>query len=203
MKNIDNHTDTYLLEWEEPFVLQGRERNLFLNSPIAEQSGIYLFTIEYQEGYLIYMAGLTTRPFKKRLREHVNTYRKGIYTIFNSESLQNGKRVELWHGMWTKKSTNTPENKELFQSRDEELKPAIELLLSTFRIFLAPLKAERRVLARIEAAIMNILYSEAEPISTIPDKGMALAPRWAKEKPFLVNNILTVPLYGLPKTFEA
>jgi hypothetical protein len=202
---MNNHTfdNTYLLEWTCPLVLQGCGGELFLNSSIVEQPGIYLFTVEYNNGYLIYMAGWTTRPFKKRLKEHINTYRKGTYTIFDSESLQNGKRVELWHGMWMSKATNTPEMKQLFRSRYQELEPAIESLLSTFRIFLAPLNTERRTLARIEAAIMNILYSGVEPVSTIPDKGMALAPRWVEEKPFLVNNALPVCLHGLPNIFEA
>ncbi|MEW6125565.1 MAG: hypothetical protein AB1757_00765 [Acidobacteriota bacterium] len=202
MLNDTDH-DSYLLSWKGPLVLQGCEGELFLKSPVVEQSGIYLFTVEHNNGYLIYMAGWTTRPFKKRLKEHIATYRKGTYTIFDPESLQNGKRVELWHGMWMGKSTNTPEMKQLFHSRYQELELPIESLLSAFRIFLAPLNTERRSLARIEAAIMNLLYSAEEPISTIPDKGMALAPRWIEEKPFLVNSTSTVLLYGLPELFEA
>lgn len=201
--NNQTFDNSYLLRWSEPLVLQGCEGELVFNSPIANQSGIYLFTVEYDNGYLIYMAGWTLRPFKKRLKEHINTYRKGTYTIFDSKRLQNGERVELWHGLWMNKTTNTPERRQMFVSRYQELEPAIESLLCAFRIFLAPLNTQRRVVARIEAAIMNILYSGLEPISIIPDKGMALAPRWTSERPFLVNNASTCCLHGLPSIFEA
>lgn len=200
MPTFDN---AYQLDWKGPFVLQGSRGESFLKSPAADQSGIYLFTVEYRNGYLLYMAGWTTRSFKRRLREHIGKYRKGTYTILEPKSLQNGKRVAIWRGMWTKKATNTPEMKELFRSRRQGLEPAIEALLSTFRIFLAPLKAERRVLARIEAAIMDRLYSGIKPVNTLPDKGMHLAPRRVKEKPFVVHNAPAVHLHGLPQCFEA
>lgn len=196
-------SEEYLLDWKGPLVLRGSDERLFLHSQVVNLAGIYLFTVNYRGGYLVYMAGWTTRPFKKRLNEHINAYKKGTYTIFDPKSLQNGKRVEVWHGMWTKKATNTPKMKKMFQVRHRELEPTIESLLSTFQIFLAPLNVERRALARIEAAIMNMLYSSSEPVNTIPDIGMALAPRWAKEKPFLVKNVSPVRFYGLPESFEA
>jgi hypothetical protein len=143
------------------------------------------------------------RPFKKRLSEHLREYRRGTYTIFETTDLIIGRQTELWHGMWHRKSTNTLETKKLFQSRQEELEPAIDKLLCTFRIFFAPLIVEHRILARIEAAIMKILYSEKEPLCTLPDKGMALAPRWEKEESFTVHNLSPVLLYGLPEYFEA
>ncbi|MGH9834020.1 MAG: hypothetical protein ACRD9Y_13445 [Blastocatellia bacterium] len=195
--------DTLLLNWSGPFVLQGPDGNLLFDSPIASECGIYIFTVIHRDGFLIYLTGWTTRPFKKRLKEHMREYRKGTYTIFNTESLRNGKRDEIWHGMWTKRETNTREMKALFESRHQEINPAIENLLSTFRIFVAPLEAERRVLARIEAAIMNILYSSEEPFCSLPDKGMALAPRWASEQPFLVKSKAEVFLHALPQCFEA
>lgn len=192
----------YQLAWNGPFMLQGSQSEVFLKSPATDESGIYLFTVEYCHGYLIYMAGWTTRPFKKRIQEHIRAYRRGTYTIFDTKSLQIGKRVELWHGMWMKKSTNTEEMKELFHSRRQELEPAIEDLLFAYRIVIAPLQTERRALARIEAAIMNILYSGSEPISTLQDRSMALALRWAEETLFLVCNLATVNLHGLPQFFE-
>jgi len=195
--------DTLLLDWSGPFVLQGPDGNLLFDSPIASKWGIYIFTVIYRDGFLIYLTGWTTRPFKKRFKEHMREYRRGTYTIFNTESLRNGKRDEIWHGMWTKRETNTREIKALFESRHQEINPAIENLLSTFRIFVAPLEAERRVLARVEAAIMNILYSSEEPFCSLPDKGMALAPRWASEQPFLVKSKAEVFLHALPKFFEA
>ncbi len=110
--------------------------------------------------------------------------------------------MRVTSGMWTRKSTNTPEMKELFLSRRQELEPATERLLCTFRVFFAPLETERRILARIEGAIMNILYSEVVPISSIPDKGMALAPRWETENPLVAKNLFSVHIHGLPQSFD-
>ena len=126
-----------------------------------------------------------------------------MYTVLDSLSLQDGRRVEVWHGMWTKKATNTPERKALFQSRRDKIQPAIDDLLRTLRIFVAPLPPERRVLARIESAIMNMLWSADEPINTIPDRGMALAPRRPDEPPFIVHSYTPSILFGIPSRFEA
>lgn len=152
---------------------------------------------------MIYFAGLTTRPFKTRVKEHIKEYRKGTYTIFDTESLLNGKRVEIWHGMWFKKATKTPEMMNKFILRSNELQPEIEKLLSTFRIFLAPLNVDKRALWRIEAAIMNNLYKANEPFKNIPDKGMHLSPRWKRETPFLVFNQSNIQFHGLQQCFEA
>jgi hypothetical protein len=189
--------------WRGPFFLHGDQGELVTKATIASRSGIYLFTVEYNGCYLIYAAGLTSRSFKIRFLEHMRDYRKGKYTLFDCADLQKGKRTEMWHGMWTKKSTNTPEMRKSFHSRSVELLPACDKLLSTFRIFLAPLDVEKRILERLEAAIMNNLYSGEEPVCSIPDKGMFLAPRRKTEIPLIVDSVSSVSLLGLPKKFEA
>lgn len=66
-------------------------------------------------------------------------------------------------------------------------------------IFVATVIPESRLLERIEAAIMASLYASKEPMCIIPDKGMALAPRWPEEQPILIRNITSALLHGLPK----
>ncbi len=80
-----------------------------LVAPAASKCGLYILTSEYRHGYLIYAAGWTTRPFARRMREHIRQYRKGTYTVLDAASLRRGFRKELRHGMWTKKDTNTPQ----------------------------------------------------------------------------------------------
>ena len=75
-------------------------------------------------------------------------------------------------------------------------------LLSTYRVFVAPVDSAPRLLERIEAAIMNALYISTGPTSMIPDRGMALAPRWPDEPPILVRSMAPVLLHGLPNEFE-
>jgi hypothetical protein len=190
------------LRWHGPYSLEPGSESLFV-ARAAREPGVYLFTSRYHHGYLIYFAGITQRPLAQRIKEHIREYRKGTYNILDARRLAAGQRRVIWRGMWTRKETNTPEVRMLFQSRQERLQPQITSLLSAFRIFLAPLHDEERVLARVESAIMDCLYSAPTPMCSIPDRGMALAVRHADEPPFTVLNTRPPMLFGLPATFEA
>lgn len=80
---------------------------------------------------------------------------------------------------------------------------AAEQLLASYRVFVAPLDPAPRLLEHIEAAIMNTLYSADGPVSMIPDRGMALSPRWREEQPIIVRSVSPVHFHGLPAEFEA
>jgi hypothetical protein len=159
--------------------------------------GIYLWTVEYRDGFLIYTAGITRDSFKNRFRNHTWNYLNGVYTLFNLVDLQQGIRTELWHGFWMRKRS-TKKQKE-YKSRREEIVEAARKQLSVFRIFVARIDRTPRILERLEASIMNALYTSAGPVSEIPDRGMRLAPRWQSERPVIVRNIVPVKLHGLPE----
>ena len=95
------------LRWEGPFGwpgadTAGRVKSL-ADATIASSSGVYLWTVEHLNGFLIYAAGVTRRPFVKRFREHTLAYQTGLYTLFDIPALQQGVRTEIWHGFfWTK-----------------------------------------------------------------------------------------------------
>ncbi len=71
-----------------------------LDLPDDLSSGVYLVGAEYSAGFLIYSAGLTTRPFARRFFEHTREYLTGIYTILDSAALVRGERKGVWHGLW-------------------------------------------------------------------------------------------------------
>ncbi len=124
---------TIRLEWHGSYALRGSDEMLFKNAEVTNKPGIYLFTVKYRNGYLIYMAGYTSRPFKTRLREHIREYQKGTYHIFSPKAFRNGKRTpRVWRGLWTRKSSNTAGRKKEFQSRKKTLEPIIEELLEAF-----------------------------------------------------------------------
>lgn len=162
-------------------------------------SGIYLWTYEYCDGYLIYAAGITRRPFQKRFREHTKNYFNGMYTILDMVSLSQGKRIEIWHGFWTKE--RSPEKLIEYESRRDEILEAARKQLSTCRVFVTPVDATPRILERLEAAIMKALYLSEGATSEIPDRGMQLAPRWPNEEPIVVRNTSSTKLHGLPECF--
>lgn len=197
-------TNLIELRWEGPFSwpsrsFQGAEK-LLNDTEVASRCGVYLWTVEYCGGYLIYAAGITRRPFVRRFQEHTRAYLNGIYTIFDIPSLRNGVRKEIWHGFWFKK--RLVEDQIEYENRFNEIHTAANDLLSNYRVFVAPIDPIPRLLERIEAAIMNSLYASTGPISTIPDRGMALAPRWPEEQPILVRTMAPVLLHGLPEEFE-
>jgi hypothetical protein len=64
---------TINIDWSGPYAWPGYEPGSCLPS-IPEHSGVYLQTAEYQNGYLLYVAGLTRRSMPERFREHT----KGI-----------------------------------------------------------------------------------------------------------------------------
>lgn len=196
--------DILELRWEGPFGWPGLRPagpvTSLADSPVGASSGVYLWTVEYLDGFLIYAAGITRRAFTKRFREHTLAYRTGIYTLFDMSSLNRGVREEIWHGFWMRKRSTEKQSE--YDRRREELRVAAELQLSNFRVFVAPLGSAPRLLERIEAAVMNALYCAPSPASDIPDRGMALAPRWASEQPITVRNIAGSLLHGLPSELE-
>lgn len=197
--------DSYDLHWSGPFKWPGvtsEDLPDFLSEQeIAKCCGVYLWTVEHESGYLIYAAGITRRPFGQRFREHTRAYRSGVYTVFDVPSFKSGIRKKVWQGFWFKK--RSPEAQNEYQARADEIRTAAEELLQNYRVFLAPLPPNPRVLQRIEAAIMNTLYLASGPASVIPDRGMALAPRWPNETPIRVRSLSSALMHGLPCEFEA
>ncbi len=167
---------------------------------IASDCGVYLWTVEHEGGFLIYTAGITRRPFRERFREHTREYQSGVYTIFDVPSLMRGERKKIWPGFWYRK--RPPALEQEYERRKPELIVALDALLSAYRVFVAPLPPVPRVLKRVEAGIMNALYAAGGAASAVPDRGMALSPRWDSESPLLVRNTVGVVLHGMPLELE-
>jgi len=121
----------------------------------------------------------------------------GDYNIFDIVAMQQGVRKEVWHGWsWTS------EKRAEFEKQKSMIHIAVSRQLAGFRIFVADVGTQPRILERLEAVIMGNLYKQPAPFCNIPDKGMMLAPRWNSENPIIIKNRCTVMLYGLPLTFE-
>ena len=165
--------------------------------PIPKHPGVYLTTVEHQNGFLIYAAGITRRPVPIRFREHARKYTSGDYTVLDIDAMRRGERVEVWHGWgWTQEKWAD------FERRRAEILAAARRQLEGFRIFVADIGNQPRILDRLEGAIMNWLYVQPPPISTIPDKGMYLAPRRDDEPGIVARNSCAAIIHGLPATLE-
>ena len=167
---------------------------------IPDLPGVYLQTVEYQNGYLIYLAGFTRRPMPKRFREHTRAYMNGVYNVLDIAEMQKGKRKEVWHGFWTKK--RSPRKQAEYDERQLLIHDAVRKQLAGFCVFAANIGTKPRILERLEAAIMANLYEQPTPFCDIPDTGMMLAPRRKSELPIVVKNECSVKLHGLPLQLE-
>lgn len=168
---------------------------------VAGCCGVYLWAVEHDGGFLVYAAGETRRPFRVRFREHTREYRAGRYTVFDAAAMRRGERRKVWPGFWYSK-LRRPNLERDYSERSEQIAAALEKLLSGYRVFVAPLAPERRLLKRVEAAIMAVLYAADGPASVLPDRGMALAPRWPSEPVIRVKSVFPALIHGLPEEID-
>lgn len=184
------------IEWRGPYAWPKFETESNLPA-IPKHPGVYLLTSVYENGYIIYAAGITRRPIPQRFREHTRKYLSGDYTILDMDAMQHGVRKEIWHGWgWT------PDKRKEYERRKSNLLEAVRKQLAAFSIFVADVGTEPRILERIEAAIMYTLYENVHPFCDIPDRGMQLSPRWKKESQITAFMHSSVELYGVPKQLE-
>ena len=184
------------VSWGGPYAWPGFEPETRL-PPLPRQPGVYLMAVEYLDGFLIYAAGITRRPFPTRFREHTLKYTSGDYTVLDIDAMRRGERVEVWHGWgWT------PEKRAEFDKRKATILDAARRQLAGFRIFVANIGDQPRILERLEAAIMGWLYQQPSPLCDIPDRGMMLAPRRETEAAVVVRNSCAAAIHGLPARIE-
>ena len=182
--------------WNGPYSWPAFEDQTGLR-PIPKLSGLYLQTFEYRSGYMIYAAGLTRRPVPARFKEHTRKYMNGEYNILDINAANEGIRKEIWHG-WN----YAKEHRDEFDERKIEIIDAVQKELEGFRIFVADVGEEPRILERLEASIMENLYRQPSPFCDIPDKGMFLSPRWDSEEPIVIENDCLETIHGLPRRLE-
>ena len=189
-----NKIETEEINWKGPFAWPGFESINKLES-IPDVSGVYLFTFDFKEEYLLYGAGIT-KSTRQRISTHSREYRKGNYTVLDTESAILGERREIWHG-WNYAKTHQEE----FILRKATILEAVENQLQAFRIFVAEV-SDIRKRERIEAAIMHNLYYSKEYWSELADRGMFLKERYNYEMPVLIRNISSGKIFGIPAILE-
>jgi hypothetical protein len=177
--------------WRGPFGWPKFEGNL---PPVPERPGVYLLTVKYQKGYLLCAPGLTRRSIRIRLSEQTRKYMNGDYHVLNVLAMQRGVRKVIWRGWDWSRGRRTA-----FSRRKPSILTAARKQLAAYRIFFADVGRNKRLLHRIEAAIIKRLYSLPPPFGGIPDKGMYCAGRRPTERSIFVTNTCPAKLYALPR----
>jgi hypothetical protein len=180
--------------WQGPYSWPKYEAQSNLKS-IPDIAGVYLFTFSYKDGFLLYAAGITNSTRQRFLR-HTREYKKGNYNALAMDFAERGERKEIWHG-WQYAKAHQHE----FNSRKESILKSVDEQLHSFRIFAADV-TDKRKRERIEAALMQAIYLSEETWSLLADRGMSLKGRNKTETPVIIQNVISVSVYGLPGILE-
>jgi hypothetical protein len=180
--------------WQGPFSWPGFEQINELDI-VPDIAGVYLFTFEYKNGYILRSAG-HTNSIKRRFYQHKREYMSGRYTVLDVESANNGERKEIWHGWHYAK-----EHKDEFLNHKDYILSSVENELASYRLFITEI-TDKRKQERIEFAIIRDAYFSKERWGDLVDGGMALRGRFNYEIPIEVKNICSHKIYGIPETFE-
>ncbi len=83
-----------VVEFHGPFSWHGSEEApCIFSSDMGEKSGVYLWTVKYKDGDLVYYVGETGRKFSVRMLEHFREHMSEGYPICTSLwSLSGGTR---------------------------------------------------------------------------------------------------------------
>jgi hypothetical protein len=147
------------IKWIGPFGWPKFEGDL---PPVPKvPAGVYIWAVEYKKGYLIYAAGITTRPIRQRLLAHGRNYMSGMYFVLDIGAMQTGVRKEVWPGFWTGERSRKKQAE--YRQRQTEIQDAAYKQLKGFRVFVAKIGTKRRILERLESAIMENLYMQSAP----------------------------------------
>ena len=189
------------LAWEGPFTFFGSAAPVIFEQPIAESPGIYLWTFRYEDGYVVDYVGQTGKSFGERFYQHIAEQTSGRYDITDGSRILRRKDKIIWPGIYWKKGQwkRTGE----YLAKLPEFAVHIHKVYAEYRLFLAPLKAERRTLERIEAAIALHLRSIPGPVGEMQDPNVVYRPRWGREKPFTVRFTSQAKILSLPPELEA
>jgi len=180
--------------WQGPFSWPGFEQINELDT-IPDVAGVYLFTFEYKDGYILRSAG-HTNSMKRRFSQHKREYMSGNYTVLDVKSAYNGERKEIWHGWGYAK-----EHKDEFLRHKDYILSSVENELASYRLFITEI-TDKRKQERIEFAIIQAAYISKERWGDLVDGGMALRGRANYEKPIEAKNICSHKIYGVSEIFE-
>ena len=191
----------FTIEFTGPFSWLGEvDAPSLFEDAIGKKSGIYLWTIETEEGYLVYYVGQTGRTFSQRMKEHFKEHLAGFYHLNDPDEFRMGRRVSIWPGLYdVEAKISLP----TLGKKHSELSNNIYRLAKQYRFFFAPIKAETRVIERIESAIASYLYQQNGIVGSFQEKGIRYRPRWDNESLLKISIETYKKIAGFPTDLEA
>jgi hypothetical protein len=124
---------TYEIELLGPYEWYG-PNSLFLR-PESEKFGIYMWTIPFNQRYLVYYIGETGISFANRLLDHTRNYLHGLYRVYDPKNFVKGEKFLIWEGMWKKELEKPTTRIVKFLKSYLELSKALYDFLGAFRVY--------------------------------------------------------------------
>jgi hypothetical protein len=183
-----------ILEFFGPFTLCGDKGDLLFDQKISQQTGVYLWTVRFRDGFLVNYVGETGTSFYRRMKDHMIQCLGGNYRICEPMLFSRGERKILWNGMWRK---GTRDLMPLFVSKYVELAPRIKEYLELIQVFVAPIETTSRMRRRIEGTIAFSLREQLPPIGTFMNEDVRYLLRKKGEDPVRVMISCSQGVLGL------
>lgn len=170
-------------------------------SAASRKPGIYLWTVVTEgHGELVYYVGETGREFRLRFAEHLKEQLSGWYRLNDPQGMRAGVRVPLWPGLYgpSRQKTVAP-----FLERLSTLGPSLRDFVHMVRFHLATYEGDARMRKRIEAAVAQHLYRQADPVGSYQEPDIHYDPKLPEEGAVQVIVRSGVPIRGLPELVAA
>jgi len=152
--------DKYKLVFNGPYTIYST--NSIFEDTIANEEGIYLWTLQANGKYVIEYIGETGSSFRQRTKEHIIQVLGGNYRILDASCYQKEEVRVLWNGMWRK---GTRDKLGDFISSYTELAPKIVKYIDSINIFVAPIKIDGYMRKVIEGALASYIKDQPEDVT--------------------------------------
>lgn len=185
------------IQFTGPYGLLGNHESILFDDPIGKCSGIYIWTAQMNDAFVIEYIGITTVSFAKRSMEHIINTFGGNYRICDSDKMKKAQEEILWPGFYRKKRA-IAEFSEIYL----DLAPSILNYLQTIKVFTATVGLERRVVERIEGALARYVWNQPQPASALLPKDVRYRKRKEDEEPIRVEIQCDREILGIPTEIE-
>jgi hypothetical protein len=188
------NNDHIHLQFYGPFILCGNDGSLLYKEEISQRAGIYLWSVNIDDGFLVDYIGETGQSFSQRMKDHMIQCLGGNYRIWEPLLFSQGKKELIWNGLWKKEVRDCMPD---FVDNYIELAPKIKEYLELIRVFVAPFETTTRIRRRIEGAIASSLREQPSPIGTFFENDIRYNRRSVDEQPIEVSTSCSHRILGL------
>ncbi len=180
--------------WKGPFALCGDQAPVLFDCDEGQQSGLYLWGIPFEDGFLVNYVGETGRSFRDRHIEHVQWWLAGFYCTYDATKFKQGEKVRVREGIGNPK---TPGNMSRLIGRYAAAAQTTAEFLHSLRIMVAEFAGSPRIRRRVEGAIYRSIKGAGRPeVKAFLDKSRYWS-RSDAESEFSVLIESPLPIHGL------